>query len=77
MPLTSPHDVLSAYSKGAISSGDAIRRLHLGGYRDLLIAMADAGHALPRPSKEEIDAQLRDALPLLKAALLPPESERA
>jgi hypothetical protein len=35
MSLTSPHDILSVYSNGRISSGDAISKLHLDGYRDL------------------------------------------
>ncbi len=69
MSLTSPHDILSAYSKGLISSGDAISKLHLDGYRDLIIALADAGHNLPRPSDEEIESQVRAALPLLANAL--------
>jgi hypothetical protein len=71
MLLTSPYDILSAHSQGLISSSDAVARLHLDGYRDLLIAMADAGHSLPRPSRPEIDRQLQDALPLLRAALQP------
>jgi hypothetical protein len=69
MSLTSPHDILSAYSKGLISSGDAISKLHLDGYRDLIIALADAGHDFPRPSDEEIESQVRAALPLLAKAL--------
>jgi hypothetical protein len=77
MRLTSPHDILSAYSNGSISSSQAIARLQLGGYRDLVVAMADAGHALPRPSQAEIDRQLEDALPILRAALLPSDDGRA
>jgi hypothetical protein len=77
MRLTSPYDILSAYSKGLISSRDAIKGLHLDGFRDLVIAIADAGHPLPQPSQAEIDGQLQDALPLLRAALQPLEDDRA
>lgn len=75
--MPSPHDILSAYSRGRISQAEAIRRLHLDGARDLLIAMADAGHLLPRPSDAEIEAQVADALPLLRAALRPDGGARA
>lgn len=77
MPLTSPHDILSAYSEGRLSSGEAIRRLHLDGYRDLIIAMADAGHPLPRPPRAELERQVAGALPLLRAALRRPEDPGA
>jgi len=77
MSLTSPHDVLSAYSRGEISSGKAIGTLHLDGYRSLMLALADAGHALPRPSGQEIEERLRVALPLLREALRRAETDLA
>jgi hypothetical protein len=77
LKLTSPHDILSAYSRGLISSGDAIASLHLSGCRDLLIAMADAGHSLPRPPREELEAQVAGALPLLREALELAEADDA
>ena len=66
----SPHDVLSAYSEGRISSADAIIALHLDGYRDLFLAMCDAGHPLPKPPQAEIDAQVEAALPILERYLI-------
>jgi hypothetical protein len=66
----SPHDILTAYSKGQISSADAIFRLRLDGYRDLFLAMTDAGHPLPRPGKDELDRQVMAALPILREALI-------
>jgi hypothetical protein len=77
MSLTSPHDILSAYSRGEISSGKAVGMLHLDGYRSLVIALADAGHSLPRPSDQEVEAQLNAALPLLREALKQAEANRA
>ena len=65
----SPHDILKAYSKGEISSAGAIFKLRLDGYRDLFLAMTDAGHPLPRPDKAEIDRQVMAALPILREAL--------
>jgi hypothetical protein len=66
----SPHDTLTAYSKGQISSADAIFRLRLDGYRELFLAMTDAGHPLPKPADTEIDQQVMAALPLLREALI-------
>jgi hypothetical protein len=77
MSLTSPHDILSAYSRGEISSSRAIGLLHLDGYRSLLIALADAGHALPRPSQQEVEDQLRAALPLMREALWRADADHA
>jgi len=71
MALTSPHDILTAYSAGEIGSRQAIDMLHLDGYFSLMLAMADAGHALPRPGQDEIDQQVAGALPLLRDALIP------
>jgi hypothetical protein len=68
----SPHDVLTAYSDGRISSGKAIALPHLDGYRDLFLAMCDAGHPLPKPPASELEAQVAAALPLLREALIEP-----
>jgi hypothetical protein len=75
--LITPHEILSAYSQGRISSGRAIWLLHLDGFLDLLIAMGDAGHPLPRPSLAEIEAQVAVALPLLREALAQAEQDDA
>ena len=77
MSLTSPHDILSAYSRGDISSNRAIWLLNLDGYRSLIIAMAVAGHPLPRPSDEEMETELRVALPLLREALKKADADLA
>jgi hypothetical protein len=69
--MSSPHDILTAYSEGRIAASEAIRRLNLDGARDLLIAVADAGYQLPQPSPEELKAQVADALPILRQALRP------
>lgn len=73
MRLTSPHDILSAYSNGRIGSGDAMAMLKLDSYRDLFGAMVDAGHPLPRPSAAEVEAQVDVACELLRSVL---EEER-
>ncbi|TXN48596.1 hypothetical protein [Methylobacterium sp. WL7] len=64
MRLITPHDVLPAYSRGAIGSGEAIVALGVNGFLDLIVAMADAGHRLPRPAEAAIEAQLDTAMPL-------------
>lgn len=73
----SPHDILTDYSEGRISSAEAIDMLHLDSYRTLVLAMADVGHPLPRPPQNEIDEQVGFALPLLRDALIVQESEDA
>ena len=65
MDLLTPYDVLSAYSRAEISSDDAVVALGLDGFRELVVAMADAGHPLPRPHEDEVEAQLDAAMPLL------------
>jgi DNA-binding FadR family transcriptional regulator len=42
-----------------------------------MLALADAGHALPRPSGQEIEERLRVALPLLREALRRAETDLA
>ncbi|SFM29314.1 hypothetical protein [Methylobacterium pseudosasicola] len=69
MKLVTPHDVLSAYAQAEIGSDVAVSSLGLNGFRDLIVAMADAGHRLPRPSQAETEAQVDSAIPLLLAVL--------
>ena len=67
--MNSPHDVLTAYSRSEILSREAIRFLHIEGYRELLAAMIDAGHPHPMPGSDEVVAQVSAALPILTEAL--------
>lgn len=69
MKLVTPHDVLSAYARSEIGSGEAIASLGLSGFRELIVAMADAGHRLPRPPEAETEAQVAAAMPLLLSVL--------
>ncbi|MEL6064658.1 MULTISPECIES: hypothetical protein [unclassified Methylobacterium] len=69
MDLVTPHDVLSAYAQAEISADDAIASLGLNGVRDLILAMAEAGHHLPRPAEADVEAQLAAAMPLLLSVL--------
>lgn len=69
MRLTSPHNVLSAYSRGQIGSLEAQAMLGLDSHRDLVIAMVDVGHALPKPSADEIAAQVDATYDLLRSVL--------
>lgn len=71
--MASPHDVLSAYSRGEISASEAMDMLGLEDRWELLIAMADAGHEPPKPPPDEVRRQVEAAMPLLKAALIPEE----
>lgn len=63
--LFSPHQILLAYSKGEIDSGLALNRLGLDHYRQLAIAMADAGLALPGTDEEILTAQADLAMSIL------------
>jgi hypothetical protein len=70
--VTSPHDILTAYSESRISGHEAMQLLHLDGYRDLLIAMCDSGREMPRrPPQEELDAEVEAAVPILQRHLIP------
>lgn len=70
MRLTSPHNVLSAYSRGQIGSLESQAMLRLDSHRDLVIAMVDAGHALPKPSMNEVEAQVDATYDLLRSVLI-------
>ena len=68
--MNTPHQILSAYSQGRISAIQAMSALHMDGRLELLIAMADAGNPLPRPAADEVERQVKAAVPLLRAALI-------
>lgn len=50
-------DTLLAFSKGQISRGEAIRRLGLRDYAELLVALGDANLPMPVPPAHEVEDQ--------------------
>ncbi|WP_420959941.1 DUF6364 family protein [Brucella sp. IR073] len=50
-------DPLLAYSKGQIARDEAIRRLGLRDYEELLVALGDADLPMPLPPAHEIENQ--------------------
>jgi hypothetical protein len=50
-------DALLAYSKGLLSRREAVRRLGVRDYADLLVALGDADLPLPLPPAHEIENQ--------------------
>jgi hypothetical protein len=44
--------------------------LGLDSHRDLVIAMVDVGHTLPKPSPNEVEAQVDGAYELLRSVLI-------
>ncbi|MDL2405184.1 hypothetical protein PY650_05850 [Rhizobium calliandrae] len=53
----SDEDPLLAYSKGLLSTREAVRRLGLRDYADLPVALGDADLPMPPPPAHEIDSQ--------------------
>ncbi len=53
----SDEDPLLAYSKGLVSRRDAVRRLGLRDYADLLVALGDADLPLPLLPAHEVENQ--------------------
>ena len=53
----SDEDPLLAYSKGLLSRKDAVRRLGLRDYADLLVALGDADLPMPLPPAHDIESQ--------------------
>lgn len=53
----SDEDPLLAYSKGLLSRREAVRRLGLRDYADLLVALGDADLPMPLPPAHEIENQ--------------------
>ncbi|MXX87877.1 MAG: hypothetical protein F4213_09505 [Boseongicola sp. SB0677_bin_26] len=72
MELVTTAQVLEAYSRGAIPPEEAIRRLGVTGFGDLMLVMADCEVPLPRGAGEEAETEreLREALPILRANLV-------
>lgn len=54
------------YSEGRLSREDAIQRLGLRDYAELLVALGDAGLSMPIASEAEIEAQVETFVNLLK-----------
>ncbi len=52
-----PDDALLAYSQGRLARTDAIRRLGLRDYAELLVALGDADLPMPLPPQHEIENQ--------------------
>ena len=73
-PLVSTADYLDAYSRGQISSGEAIRGMGAeGGFRELLDLMSELEYPLPRGQGKEdiIDKEIENAFPILRKYLKP------
>lgn len=49
---------LLAYSKGLLSRSEAVKRLGLRDYAELLVALGDADLPMPLPSPDEVDRQV-------------------
>ena len=69
--LITTADHLKAYSRGEISSRDAINGIGASGYRELLEVMCECGVPLPRGNgqEKEVEAEVEDVVPLLKRQL--------
>ncbi|GEP01316.1 hypothetical protein MHA02_37030 [Methylobacterium haplocladii] len=70
MRLRSPHNIQSAYSRGELGRHQAMSVLGLADQIEIIAAMSDAGHPLPRPAPTEVAAQIAEVMPLLRAALI-------
>jgi hypothetical protein len=69
LPLYTPHQILTAYSRGRLGVDEAAARLGLQGYRELAIAMADAELPLPGTDRSTIDTQAAGAADVLRLYL--------
>ncbi len=54
-PKRPAEDTLQAYAEGMIGRDEAIRRVGVRDYADLLVALGDAGLSPPRPPKHQIE----------------------
>ena len=54
-PKRPAEDALQAYAEGMIGRDEAIRRVGVRDYADLLVALGDAGLSPPRPPKHQIE----------------------
>lgn len=54
-PERPKEDPLQAYAQGMIARDEAIRRVGVRDYAELLVALGDAGLSPPRPPEHEIE----------------------
>ncbi|MCY4157819.1 MAG: hypothetical protein OXF66_10410 [Gammaproteobacteria bacterium] len=54
-PDRTPDDPLRAYAQGLIRSDEAVDRLGVRDYADLLVTLGDAGLSPPRPPEHQIE----------------------
>jgi len=59
--------ILVGVSKGIVSQEEAKTALHADTWAEVLNALADRGFPPPRPSPEDVEAELEEAMPLMKA----------
>ena len=52
------NDPLLAYSKGRLARDEAIRRLGLRDYAEMLVALGDADLPMPLPPPQEVEKQV-------------------
>lgn len=70
--MFSPHQFLAAYSSGQVDWRTAADKLGLQDYRELAIAMADAGFDLPGTDDETIADQVRGGTEVIRPFLIKP-----
>ena len=58
--------IIEAFCAEEISREEAMRCLHMSSYSELLNALADRGIPPPKPPPEQVEAELEDALPVLR-----------
>ncbi|MFG6084216.1 hypothetical protein ACEUZ9_000465 [Paracoccus litorisediminis] len=67
--LITTDDFLSAYSRGEIGSGEAMRGVGVDDWRSFLNAVVTNGYHLPRDQGEITRRQIADVKPILEARL--------
>ena len=77
--LITTTDFLKAYSEGKIGPEKAMEGIGIFTFRELLNAMADNGHPLPRGRgrEAEVEREVAEVIPVLAEALARAEAKRA
>ena len=58
--------IIQGFVDGGLTREEAMRKLHMSSYSQLLNALADRGLAPPKPSPEQVRAELEAARPILR-----------
>jgi len=63
--MFSTTQIIESFAAGRLSQKEAMSMLHMENYSELLNALADRGIPPPKPPAEQVEEELKAAMPIL------------